>query len=231
MNALYKKIYEDIREKIESDKLKIGENIPSESQLQMKYKCSRDTVRKATAMLEQNSYITKSRGRQATVKHRSKYTFPTSKIESFKELNIRDEMRAKTQLIFLKYNYKGEEEFSSQFENCVKVVRVRSMDDEKNVLDIDYLDGKLIAGLNKKICENSIYEFIETKLGVEIGYAKKIVTVEKPTSEDIKLLGLNDNELLVNVVSYTFTKGGQLFQSTISKHRHNKFRFEAYATR
>ena len=231
MKALYKKIYEDIKEKIESNKLKVGENISSESQLQMKYKCSRDTVRKATSLLEQNNYIEKSRGRQATVKLRNKYTFPTSKIESFKELNIRNGLKAKTKVVFLEYGYKEENDFSSHFDNCVKVVRLRSMDGEKNVLDIDYLDGDLIPGLTKKICENSIYEFIETKLGVEIGYAKKIVTVEKPTSLDMEILGVDEDDLLVNIESYTFTKDGKLFQSTISKHRHSKFRFEAYATR
>lgn len=231
MTALYKKIYEDIKDKIESNKLKVEEKIPSESQLQMKFKCSRDTVRKATAMLEQNNYITKSRGKQSTVKPRNKYTFPTSKIESFKELNIRNDLKAKTKLVFLEYGYKADSDFSGKFRNCVKVVRVRSMDGEKNVLDIDYFDGEMVPGLTKKICENSIYEFIETKLGIEIGYAKKIVTVEKPTSEDINLLDLNESELLVNVTSYTFTKDGVLFQSTISKHRFNKFRFEAYATR
>lgn len=231
MTALYKKIYEDIKDKIESNKLKVEEKIPSESQLQMKFKCSRDTVRKATAMLEQNNYITKSRGKQSTVKPRNKYTFPTSKIESFKELNIRNDLKAKTKLVFLEYGYKADSDFSGKFRNCVKVIRVRSMDGEKNVLDIDYFDGEMVPGLTKKICENSIYEFIETKLGIEIGYAKKIVTVEKPTSEDINLLDLNESELLVNVTSYTFTKDGELFQSTISKHRFNKFRFEAYATR
>lgn len=231
MTALYKKIYEDIKEKIESDKLKVGENIPSESQLQMKYKCSRDTVRKATAMLEQNNYITKSRGKQAIVKARNKYTFPTSKIESFKELNIRDGLKAKTKVVTLEYGFKGDPDFSGKFKNCVKVVRVRSMEGEKNVLDIDYFDGEMVPGLTKKICENSIYEFIETKLGIEIGYAKKIVTVEKPTSLDMEILGVDEDDLLVNIESYTFTKDGKLFQSTISKHRFNKFRFEAYATR
>lgn len=231
MTALYKKIYEDIKEKIESNKLKVGENIPSESQLQMKYKCSRDTVRKATSLLEQNNYIEKSRGRQATVKLRNKYTFPTSKIESFKEINIRDGLKAKTKVVTLEYGFTGDPDFSNEFKNCVKLVRVRSMEGEKNVLDIDYLDGDMVPGLTKKICENSIYEFIETKLGVEIGYAKKIVTVEKPTSLDMEILGVDEDDLLVNIESYTFTKDGKLFQSTISKHRFNKFRFEAYATR
>ncbi|MCT1796883.1 UTRA domain-containing protein [Helcococcus kunzii] len=231
MVALYKQIYKDIKNDIDSKKLKVGEYIPSESQLQMKYKCSRDTVRKATAMLEQENYIEKSRGKQATVKLRNKYTFPASKIESFKELNKKDKLNAKTKLISLEYNYKENNDFSSKFDNCVKIVRVRSIENENIVLDIDYLDADKIQGLTRKVCENSIYEFIETNLGIKIGYSKKIVTVEKPTSVDYELLNLSENDLLVNVTSYTFTKDNELFQATISKHRYDKFRFETYATR
>ena len=57
------------------------------------------------------------------------------------------------------------------------------------------------------------------------------MTVEKPTSVDYELLNLSENDLLVNVTSYTFTKDNELFQATISKHRYDKFRFETYATR
>lgn len=231
MVALYKQIYKDIKKQIESNKLLVGENIPSESQLQMKYKCSRDTVRKATAMLEQDNYIEKSRGKQATVRLRNKYTFPTSKIETFKELKSRGKLDAKTKLISLKYNNFEKNDFSSNFENCIEVKRVRSIDGENIVLDIDYLDGDIITGLNKKVCENSIYEHIETKLGISIGYSKKIVTVEKPTSEEVKLLDISEDDLLVNVSSYTFTVDNRLFQATTSKHRYDKFRFESYATR
>ena len=117
MVALYKQIYKDIKKQIESNKLLVGQNIPSESQLQMKYKCSRDTVRKATSMLEQDNYIEKSRGKQATVKLRNKYTFPTSKIETFKELKSRGKLDAKTKLISLKYNNFEKNDFSSNFEN------------------------------------------------------------------------------------------------------------------
>lgn len=231
MVALYKKIYKDIKEKIENNILRPGDSIASESQLQIKYKCSRDTVRKATAMLEQSNFIEKSRGKQAIVKTRTTYTFPTSKIESFKELNKKNNLGATTHVILIEETEETIDKLKRTFEKNIKVVRVRSIEGEKVVLDIDYFDADKVSGLTKEVCENSIYEHIETKLGIEIGYSQKIVTVKKPTSEEMKLLDIKEEDLLVNVESYTFTTDNVHFQTTISKHRYDKFSFEAYATR
>lgn len=231
MVALYKKIYEELKTKIEEGKIKVGQPIPSEAQIRMKYNCSRDTVRKATAMLEQANYIDKTRGKQPVVKLRTKYIFPTSKIETFKELNLRNKLKAKTEVISIENNFVEKNSFSQHFENCVEVKRVRSIEGEKVVLDIDYFDRDIVGKLNNKICKNSIYEYIETNLDICIGYSKKIVTVEKPTSYEKKLLDLKENDLLVNVESYTFTSDNVMFQATISKHRFDKFKFESFATR
>ncbi|MFM1572238.1 UTRA domain-containing protein [Helcococcus ovis] len=231
MIPLYKMIYKNIKKQIDDGILKVGDLIMSESQLRMKYKCSRDTVRKATSLLENNNYIEKTRGKQARVKERNIYTFPTSKIETLKELSKKNNLKVKTKLISINYDVKDKEEFTKYFSKNVEVKRVRNIDGEDVVIDIDYFDANLIKGLNKKICEDSIYKFIETNLGVEIGYSKKIVTVQKPTSEDMKLLGIDEDYLLVNVMSATFTKDNYIFQTTISKHKHDKFRFEAYAER
>lgn len=47
----------------------------------------------------------------------------------------------------------------------------------------------------------------------------------------MKLLGIDEDYLLVNVMSTAFTKESDIFQTTISKHKYDKFRFEAYAER
>lgn len=42
---------------IENNKIKAGEKLPSEFDLQNKYQASRDTIRKALLLLSQNGYI------------------------------------------------------------------------------------------------------------------------------------------------------------------------------
>ncbi|ETJ29349.1 Trehalose operon repressor, partial [human gut metagenome] len=62
-----------------------------------------------------------------------------------------------------------------------KIVRTRNIDGEKIILDKDYLVQKYVDNITHEICENSIYEYIEGKLGLKIAYAKKEITVQSAT--------------------------------------------------
>mgnify|MGYP005887424031 FL=1 len=69
---------------IENNKIKAGEKLPSEFDLQNKYQASRDTIRKA--LLSQNGYIQKSQGKSSIVLDINRFNFPVSGLTSFKEI-------------------------------------------------------------------------------------------------------------------------------------------------
>ena len=70
---------------IENNKIKAGEKLPSEFDLQNKYQASRDTIRKAL-LLSQNGYIQKSQGKSSIVLDINRFNFPVSGLTSFKEI-------------------------------------------------------------------------------------------------------------------------------------------------
>ena len=109
--------------------------------------------------------------------------------------------------------------------------RVREINGEKVILDIDYLNGEIIKGLSLENAENSIYEYIEEDLGLTISFAKKEITVVKATKREKEILDMKDFDLLVCVKSYTYLDDGKRFEYTISKHRPDKFRFVDFARR
>lgn len=233
MKALYIKIYEDIKRLIKSNKLLPGQAIESEKELMERYSCSRDTVRKATSLLEHNNLIIKSRGKASIVAENRQYLFPTSSLESFKELKLKNSLDAKT--IFLSSNIVDASQVNIKSDlKCKKLLelkRIRQINGEKIVLDIDYFDPAYVDQISKEVAEDSIYQYIENVLNLEIGFAKKIVTVESPSQEEKELLELSDDMLLVQVASDTYLKDGPVFQHSISKHRHDKFVFTSYAER
>lgn len=233
MKALYIQIYEDIEKLIKSNKLKPGDQISSEKELREQYNCSRDTVRKATGLLEQNNLIIKSRGKSSIVAENRQYLFPTSSLESFKELKEKNYLDAKT--IFISSEIKDLASLNLHSKlSCKEVLelkRIREINGEKIVLDIDYFDTNYVKNIDKKIAKNSIYEYIEKDLGLKIDHAQKIVTVKSPTDEEVRLLDLRPDKLLVQVTSDTYLKDGSIFQHSISKHRHDKFVFTSYAKR
>lgn len=233
MKALYLQIFEDIKLMIKSNLLLPGDTIMSEKELMEKYSCSRDTVRKATSMLEQNHLIIKSRGKASIVAENRQYLFPTSTLESFKELSKKNSLDAETIFVSCQLKDYKDLDIVTQIKSpkLLELVRVRKINGERIVLDIDYFDPSYVNNITKEIAENSVYEYIEGELKLEIGQALKTVTVESPTSEERSLLDLSKDDLLVQVSSDTFLKNGQIFQHSISKHRHDKFIFTAYASR
>jgi GntR family trehalose operon transcriptional repressor len=119
----------------------------------------------------------------------------------------------------------------SKTDKVWKVIRIREIDNKKIILDKDYFNSKYIPKLNKKICETSIYEYIEGQLGLNIGFAKKEITVERATNEDKEYLDLEGYNMVAVVKSYTYLDDASLFQYTESRHRPDKFRFVDFARR
>ncbi len=55
----YKKVYQDIKKKIEDQVWSTGQALPTENELMEIYSYSKDTIRKALSLLEMDGYIQK----------------------------------------------------------------------------------------------------------------------------------------------------------------------------
>lgn len=112
-----------------------------------------------------------------------------------------------------------------------KVTRQRVVDGVASVLDIDYLDRELIPGLTKEIAQQSIYQYIEEDLKLQIGYAKKEILISPIDNLDKILLDLGKDQHVVTVRSQVYLADGRQFQFTESRHKLDKFHFVDYAER
>lgn len=232
--AKYIEIYRDILSKIKSGKYEINTCLPTEKELSDFYDCSRDTVRKALNILLQNGYIQKIKGKGSLVLDLNTIEFPVSGISSYKELQKIIPGESKTYVnIFLQTEVFDpiKKELAMDKGKMYHIERVREIDGEKVILDIDYLNGELIKDLSLENAENSLYEYIEEDLGLVVSFAKKEITVVKASEREMDILDMGDYDLLVCVKSYTYLDDGKLFEYTISKHRPDKFRFVDFARR
>ena len=59
----YSKLMEDLREKMVSGEIQAGDRLPSENELSAQYQVSRQTVRKALSVLQNEGYIYAEHGR------------------------------------------------------------------------------------------------------------------------------------------------------------------------
>ncbi len=235
MNTKYVSIYNEIANEIESGKIKPRGKLPSENDLMEQYGVSRDTVRKSLDMLAKNGYIQKIKGKGSVVLDINKFNFPVSGLVSFKELARKMGKKAETILQSMEL-IKPDELLIKQLnitksDEVWEIIRIRKIENERVILDKDYINKKNVSSLTKEICEDSIYEYIENELGLRISFAKKEITVENATEEDKKYLDLARCKMVVVVKNYVYLNDATLFQYTESRHRTDKFRFVDFARR
>lgn len=230
---LYIKIYDHFKSLIEDKKLLPGDEIDSEKDLMEKYNCSRDTVRKATTLLEQHSYIKKSRGKPSVVIENDHYNFPAANIKSFKELSSDSKFSTSTKLVNLTLDDKDEYPFLREMKSdkVYRIARVREIDNQAIIYDVDYLDADLVPNMTEQIAEDSIYEYIEGVLDIQIAYSEKNITVRHAPNKILDSMDLLKDDLVVLVKSKTYTDNNEFFQYTRSFHRADKFSFNTYALR
>ena len=231
----YRDIYESLLNRIRNGEFKPGQTLPKEFDLMEEYQASRDTVRKSLRLLSDEGYIHANKGVGSIVLDCNRFDFPVSGIKSFKELHGEMGKDIHTKVICCELV-----DPDTRIKNILKlnngekvwmIERVRIINGEKIILDLDFLNASIVPTLTKDIAENSLYEYIENELNLKISYAHKEFTCQNATENDKKLLDLNGYDLVVNVDSSTYLSDTQIFQFTRSRHRPDKFRFTDFAKR
>jgi GntR family trehalose operon transcriptional repressor len=235
MISKFHKISDEIAEKIQIGQFKPGDTLPSESDLCEQYAASRETIRKALNLLSQNGFIHKIQGKGSVVLDINKFNFPFGGLVSFKEVS--QKMGRKSRTIVHDLGLSHPDGFISNqlaispMEYVWKITRVREIEEEKIILDKDFINPKIVPALTKAICENSIYEYLENDLGLKISFAKKEIYVEDLTDEDRAFLDVDGFVNIVVVKSLVYLDDTSLLQYTESRHRPDKFRFTDFARR
>ncbi|MEC1377320.1 trehalose operon repressor [Heyndrickxia oleronia] len=228
-------IYENLVERIQSGNIKPNTKLPSENELVEQYGTSRETVRKALNLLSQNGYIQKIKGKGSFTLDVGKYDFPVSGLVSFKELAEKMGKPWKTivcELDLEKPDPYIQKQLNINGKDSVwKIARARELENERIILDKDYVLQSVVPTLSKKICEGSLFAYLEGELGLKISFAKKEISVDEPTEEDYRYLDLKDYKHIVVVKNYIYLEDASLFQYTESRHRLDKFRFVDFARR
>ena len=231
----YQQIYQILKEQILEEKYLVGDFLPSENDLKEHYQVSRDTIRKALKLLQEEGFIETVQGMGSQVSRQAHFDFPVSQLTSYQEIVKASGLHSETNVIRLEkisIDEKGAKKTGFPLHRLVwKVTRQRVVDGVASVLDIDYLDRELIPGLTKEIAQHSIYQYIEEDLKLQIGYAKNEILISPIDNRDKILLDLGKDQHVVTVRSQVHLADGRQFQFTESRHKLDKFHFVDYAER
>ena len=231
----YKQLFKQLERDILGEKYQLGDFLPSEHQLMEIYQVSRDTVRKALALLQEEGLIEKVRGQGSKVVKQEQLDFPVSNLTSYQELVAQHQLQSKTNVISLD-KITVDKKLSKtigfpEYRLVWRIVRQRVVDNIASVLDIDYLDKSLVPDLTREIGEHSIYAYLEETLKLNIAYARKEITIDHVSNQDHILLDIGRDQHVVSIKSQVYLADGRQFQYTESRHKLDKFRFVDFATR
>jgi GntR family trehalose operon transcriptional repressor len=232
----YKKVYQDIKKKIEDQVWSTGQALPTENELMEIYSYSKDTIRKALSLLEMDGYIQKKQGKSSIViEHGLMKEQYLAEIKTAGELNKRSKHQIQTELTSL-YIVQGQDDLMSTFEvddkvDFYRVSRVRLIDGERLEYEISYFDRRVVSYLSKEIAESSIYRYLEEELKLTISHSRREISFRFANEEEKQLMDLADYEMVVVVTSVTYLSNGQAFQYGTISYRPDKVSFVSMAKR
>ncbi|HEL2027201.1 TPA: UTRA domain-containing protein [Streptococcus suis] len=232
----YKKVYADIKEKIEQNIWQANQEMPTENELMEIYSYSKDTIRKALSLLEMDGYIQKRQGRNSIILNHNLVRKPfVSELKTVSELNRSAHHQVQTELTNL-YIVQGQPEVMKELEvdektDLYRVSRVRIIDGERLEYEISYFDRRIVPYLSKEITESSIYQYLENDLGLEISHSRREISFRFATEEEKSLLDLAGYDMVVSVTSTTYLADGRPFQYGTITYRPDKVTFVSMAKR
>ncbi|HFI0104387.1 TPA: UTRA domain-containing protein [Streptococcus suis] len=232
----YKKVYADIKEKIEQNIWQANQEMPTENELMEIYSYSKDTIRKALSLLEMDGYIQKRQGRNSIILDHNLVRKPfVSELKTVSELNRSAHHQVQTQLTNL-YIVQGQPEVMKELEvdektDLYRVSRIRTIDGERLEYEISYFDRRIVPYLSKEIAESSIYQYLENDLGLEISHSRREISFRFATEEEKSLLDLSGYDMVVSVTSTTYLADGRPFQYGTITYRPDKVTFVSMAKR
>lgn len=235
--AKYNHIYKDLKEKIETEVYSYQEMLPSENTLILEYGCSRNTVRRALALLTADGYVQPMHGKgvRNIFQPVEQALFTVGGIESFKESTIRNKRTASTKvLLFTELAADEKIEKKTGFKKGTQlyyIQRLRFLNKIPLILDHNYFLKEAVPGLTPEIASQSVYEYLEGTLGLTITTSKRTLTVEHVTQIDEKYIDLKDYNCMAVITSQTFDDNGIQFEYTQSRHHPDYFRFQDVAAR
>ena len=235
--AKFEKIYQDLKRKIEAQEYEYQSLLPSENEMVHIYKCSRNTIRRAIGGLIEDGYVQSLHGKGVRIIYQpiAQTNFIIGGIESFKESAERNKKKPETKVVQFT-------EIVCDERICAKtgfavgselyyVQRVRYLDKKPLILDINMFLKKEVQNLTEEICEQSVYDYIENMLEMQIVTSKRKMTAEHASEIDKKYLEMKDYDFLAVISSQTFNADGVMFEYTQSRHRPDYFCFQDTATR
>jgi GntR family transcriptional regulator len=231
---LYFLVKNKITDLISSGKYKLGDQLPTETELCNKFKVSRTTVRLALQRLELEGRIQRSQGKGTFVSEpQIQQTFSTVS-KSFSS-QLRDLGMSPESKVLDKTLIPAKKDLSdilqlNENDPVIKLIRLRYADTKPIQFLTSYIPWSICPGLIHDDCSGSLFELLKTKYNVNI--YRTFETIEQSLSDEeiSKHLNIPKNSPVFYLESTTYSKEDTVIEYSTSMIRGDvaKFAMEHY---
>ena len=95
------------------------------------------------------------------------------------------------------------------------IVRARSLDGNQLSVEYTYYNRELIPIIDEQIAEGSLFEYVKSDMGLNIGFADKILRCDKLNKETADLLGLPEGDPAIIIEDDAYLSNGIMFNASV----------------
>jgi GntR family transcriptional regulator len=225
---IYYQLEEYIKQQIENGTLKAEETIPSEREYAETYQISRMTVRQALNNLVSEGLLYRQKGR-GTFVNKQKVEQELQGLTSFTEDMLTRGFKPGNRLIsfeIIPADLQVAQRLKiAEHTPVYEMKRVRLADDLPMAFETTYVPANLIKGLTEEAITQSLYSYVEEKLGLVIMEASQ--QIDSSIAKDTETIHLEIEKgspiLLIRRTSYL--EDGTPFEFVKSAYRADRYTF------
>ncbi|MDA5559757.1 GntR family transcriptional regulator [Exiguobacterium sp. MMG028] len=228
----YQQIANEIEQYIHEQNLKQGDKLPVLEQLMSQYAVSKSTITKALELLERKGIIFQLRGSGIFVRRHNRPGYMSLfSTQGFKS-NLGDRILTSDILdvSVMKPDALVAENLGIDVTDDVyRVERVRYVDGEVLCHEESYYVKAIVPYLNREIVADSIFDYVQSALGITIGFSDMYLQVGRLTESEAVHLGLHADDPTLRIETIFHLSNGKPFDySRITYHyEHSQFVVQA----
>ncbi len=224
----YHQLMEIIKGMIRSGELKQGMRIPSENELQEKYRLSNTTVRKAINELLHGGIIYREQGK-GTFVARTRINQELTKITSFTEDMVQRGLKPSIKVISVDVILPSAELISSLIldknDQVIKIHRLRLANREPVAIQTSYLSYKLSPGIEKEDLTKSLTVILKERYNLHLVKAIQNLYPSLATDYESKMLEISKGAPVLIAERTSYLPSNQPAEFLKSVYRGNRYKF------
>ncbi|KAF1295767.1 GntR family transcriptional regulator [Enterococcus sp. JM4C] len=225
---VYIQIHDQLKEEIENGLWKIGDRLPSERELSVKFGVSRMTLRQAIQTLSDEGILERKIGSGTYVareKVQEKMSGTTSFTEIMESQNRVPSSKTVSYFVTSPSSSEMDKLNLAKTDSILRMERIRYADGVPICFEVASIPNKLVEEFSKAEITDSFYRTLETKGAKKVGRANQTVSAMLASERISEYLEIKRGDAILRLRQVSYFEDGEPFEYVRTQYVGNRFEF------